>query len=60
MLFYERIIAQFESRAIETEMLVVAMIVLIASATDRLTFPRKYHASPGSRSASGFHRQHYG
>jgi len=39
--FYGGISTQFESRAIETGMLVVAMIVLIATAAVMLTFPMR-------------------
>ena len=41
VLFFGGISTQFESRAIETGMLVVAMIVLIATAAVMLTFPLK-------------------
>jgi hypothetical protein len=41
VLFSARISTQFESRAIETGMLVVGMIVLIATATVMLTFPMR-------------------
>jgi hypothetical protein len=41
VLFFGGISTQFESRAIETGMLVVVMIVLIATAAVMLTFPLK-------------------
>jgi hypothetical protein len=41
VLFFGGISTQSESRAIGMGMLVVAMILLIATATDMLTFPMK-------------------